>query len=53
MRQFYSEYSASEVLIAAPLEAGLLEASDLEQPVQDLPDRDQRRTTSHPRTGLY
>ena len=40
MRQFYTEYSASEVLVAAPAEASLLEASDLEQPVQDLPDRD-------------
>jgi len=40
MRQFYTEYSSSEVLIAAPPEAGLLEASDLEQPVQELPNRD-------------
>ena len=48
MRQFYMEYSASEVLVAAPAEAGLLEASDLEQPVQDLPDRD----LPHSGTGL-
>jgi hypothetical protein len=41
MRQFYMEYSASEVLVAVPPEAGLLEASDLEQPVQDPADRDQ------------
>lgn len=36
MRQFYTDYSASETLVAAPAEAGLLEASDLEQAVQDL-----------------
>lgn len=48
MRQFYTEYSASEVLVAAPPEAGLLEASDLEQPVQDPSDRD----LSHSGTGL-
>lgn len=48
MRQFYTEYSSSEVLIAAPAEAGLLEASDLEQPVQDPSDRD----LSHSGTGL-
>jgi len=47
MRQFYTEYCTSWVLIVASPEAGLLEASDLEQPVQDLPDRDQRRTASH------
>lgn len=40
MRQFYTEYSNAEALLAAPAEAGLLEASDLEQPVQDLPDLD-------------
>lgn len=48
MRQFYTEYSASEVLVAASAEAGLLEASDLEQPVQDPSDRD----LSHSGTGL-
>ena len=53
MRQFYTEYSTSEVLLAAPAEAGLLEASDLEQPVQDPSDRDQRITASHIRIGLY
>jgi len=47
MRQFYTEYSATDVLVAAPPEAGLLEASDLEQPVQEPPDHDQRRTASH------
>jgi predicted nuclease of restriction endonuclease-like (RecB) superfamily len=48
MRQFYTEYSASEVLVAAPPEAGLLEASDLEQPVQEPSARDLR----HSGTGL-
>lgn len=48
MRQFYTEYSASEVLVVAPPEAGFLEASDLEQPVQDLPNRD----LPHSGTGL-
>lgn len=47
MRQFYTEYSASDVLVAAPPEAGLLEASDLEQPVQDPSDQD----LSHSETG--
>jgi hypothetical protein len=41
MRQFYAEYSTAELPVAAPPEAGLLEASDLEQPVQDPADRDQ------------
>jgi predicted nuclease of restriction endonuclease-like (RecB) superfamily len=48
MRQFYTEYSTSQVLIAASPEAGLLEASDLEQPVQEPSDRD----LSHSGTGL-
>ena len=48
MRQFYTEYSASDVPVAAPPEGGLLEASDLEQPVQDLPGRD----LPHSGTGL-
>jgi predicted nuclease of restriction endonuclease-like (RecB) superfamily len=48
MRQFYTEYSASEVLVAAPAEAGLLGASELEQPVQDPSDRD----LPHSGTGL-
>jgi len=48
MRQFYTEYSASEALVAAPAKAGFLEASDLEQPVQEPSNRDQRRTASHP-----
>lgn len=48
MRQFYTEYSTSEVLIAASPEAGFLEASDLEQPVQDLSARD----LPHSGTGL-
>jgi hypothetical protein len=41
MRQFYTEYSTAEFPVAVPPEAGLLEASDLEQPVQDPADRDQ------------
>jgi hypothetical protein len=53
MRQFYSEYSTSDVPIASSREAGLLEASGLEQPVQEPSDRDQCRTASHPRVGLY
>jgi predicted nuclease of restriction endonuclease-like (RecB) superfamily len=48
MRQLYTEYSASDVPVAAPPEGGLLEASDLEQPVQDLPGRD----LPHSGTGL-
>jgi hypothetical protein len=40
MSWFYTEYSASEALVASPPAAGLLEASDLEQPVQDPSDRD-------------
>ena len=40
-RQFYTEYITAEFPVAAPPEAGLLEASDLEQPVQDPADRDQ------------
>ncbi len=52
MRQFYTEYSAFEVFASAPPEAGLLEGSDLEQPVQDPADRDQGRAASHPRIGM-
>ena len=53
MRQFYTEYKASasntsEVPIAAHPGADFLEASDLEQPVQDPSDRD----LSHSGTGL-
>jgi predicted nuclease of restriction endonuclease-like (RecB) superfamily len=40
MRQFYTEYSAPEFLVAGFPDAGLLEAPDLEQPVQDLPGVD-------------
>jgi hypothetical protein len=52
MRQFYTEYSIAEYPVAAPPESGLLEASDLEQPVQDPADRDQGRGASHPRIGM-
>lgn len=48
MRQFYTEYSASEALVAALAEAGFLEASGLEQPVQDPSDHD----LPHSGTGL-
>jgi len=43
MRQFYTEYSTAEFPVAAPPESGLLEASDLEQLVQDPADRYQGR----------
>jgi hypothetical protein len=49
MRQSYTEYSASEALVASPPAAGLLEASDLEQPIQDPSDRDQGKAASNPR----
>jgi len=41
MPQFFTEYSTAELPVAAPPEAGLLEASDLGQPVQDPADHDQ------------
>jgi hypothetical protein len=41
MPQFYTEYRTAELPVAAPPEAGLLEASDLGQPVQDPAVRDQ------------
>jgi len=40
MRQFYTEYSAPEFLVAGFPDAGLLEAPDLEQPVQEMPGPD-------------
>jgi len=43
MRQVYTEYSTAEFPVAAPPESGLLEASDLEQLVQDPADRYQGR----------
>ena len=52
MRQFYTKNSTAEFPVAAPPDAGLLEASDLEQPVQDPADRDQGRAASHPRIGM-